>query len=168
MRNIYLIGLPGAGKTSIGRLLAKELQRRFVDTDRLITKKAKQSVPDIFREKGEAAFRQMEHEVLLDLAGRKNRIVATGGGIILNPENILLMRKSGRVIWIKRPPEIIIQSPRIKKRPLLAADANKLFTLYEERKAFYQEAAHLEIDNIENREDTVKTILAALGQTERA
>lgn len=168
MRNIYLIGMPGAGKTSIGRLLAKEIQRRFVDTDRLISKKAGQSVQEIFQGKGEAAFRQLEHEVLLDLAKRRNRVVATGGGIILNEDNIRLMQKSGRVIWLKRPPEVIIQNPRIKKRPLLAAEPNRIFTLYQEREALYQKASQIEIENLENKEETVQAILSALEYRRRA
>lgn len=162
MRNIYLIGLPGAGKTSIGRLLAKEIQRRFVDTDRLIAKRADMDIAAIFQAQGEAAFRRLEHEVLKDLTGRKNRIIATGGGIVLNPENIRLMRKSGRVIWLKRDPNIIIQSPRIKKRPLLAADKNKIFVLQKERGPLYRKAAHIIIENTEDREKTVKAILKAM------
>ncbi len=150
MRNVYLIGMPGAGKTNIGRLLAKEVRRRFIDTDRQIALTAGKAVADIFAERGEEGFRQIEHDVLRQIAGRKNRIVATGGGIVLNRENIRLMRKSGRVIWLKRPLEDILASPRIKKRPLLAADPNRIYTLYAEREALYRKAAHFEIDNIED------------------
>ncbi len=162
MENIYLIGLMGSGKTSIGKVLARKIHRRFVDTDLEVERTLGQTIPEIFASQGEEAFRQAETAALRDLAKRRNRVVSTGGGAVLSKENIELMRSSGKVVWLKRRPELILQGKRIRQRPLLAKDPHKIYDIAAEREAIYAGACHFTVDNNGSREETVAKILASL------
>ncbi|MEG1496135.1 MAG: shikimate kinase [Clostridiales bacterium] len=162
MYNIYLIGLMGSGKTAIGKILAKKIHRRFVDTDGKIEKEYNLPVAKIFANMGEAAFRDIETEVLRDLSKRKNRVVSTGGGAVLRKENIDLMRKSGKVIWLKRRPELILTGTRIHLRPLLAKDPNKIYDIAIEREPLYEAACDFVVINEGDKHKTVADILKKL------
>ncbi len=162
MKNVYLIGLMGSGKTTLGRILAQRVHRKHVDTDDLIETYFSMAIPQVFAEKGEDAFRDGETEVLCRLSKQRNRIVSTGGGIVLREENITLMRNSGTVIWIKRDPKRILQSPRIRKRPLLANDVNAIYSIWEQRQPLYKKACHFVVYNDGDRENTVQELLKIL------
>lgn len=167
MDNIYLIGLMGSGKTVIGRELARKIHRKYIDTDDAVERLLGMTVKEVFAQKGEEAFRQGETQILQDLARRRNRIVSTGGGLVLRCENVELMRKSGRVVWLKRDVELILQGKRIRQRPLLADDPMKIYKIAEERESLYREACHVAVDNNGSREETVKKIMAALNKLEK-
>ncbi len=164
MKNVYLIGMMGAGKTSIGRIVAKKAHCCFVDTDRVIEETAGKTVTEIFESEGEEGFRQRETEVLRRMSKKRNRIVSTGGGIVIREENIELMRKSGTVIWLKRDLNRVIQNPRIRRRPLLAKDVNVIFHLMEEREPFYKKACHFVVYNDQDHMAAVKEILRIMGR----
>ena len=113
--NIVLIGMPASGKTTVGRLLEKKLHRKAYDSDKLIEKTEKRSIPDIFREDGEATFRRMEAEMIRELSGKSGIIIATGGGAILRAESLDNLKKNGRLYFIDRP---LGQLMPTKSRPL--------------------------------------------------
>jgi shikimate kinase len=140
--NIYLIGMMGAGKTTVGQLLAKQLGYRFIDTDDLISKATHQSISDIFATEGEEAFRDIESQVLSQLCAYKKFVIATGGGIILKQMNWSYLRH-GIIIWLNVPVEELLN--RLKEdttRPLLQHPdpLQQLQTLLEKRKSLYAQA----------------------------
>lgn len=159
MKNLYLIGMMGAGKTSIGKMVAQKTHRRFVDTDALIEKNAGMTVAEIFEREGEAGFRVRETIALDLLAKKRNLIVSTGGGVVITPENIRLMKKSGTVIWLKRDLHTIIANPRIRRRPLLRKNENIIFEIMKEREPLYKKACHFVVYNDKNRQKTVDEIM---------
>ena len=99
--NIYLVGMPGSGKSAVGKLLAQRLGRQFVDSDEMVAERAGRSVADIIQHSGEPTFRQLETETLAELAKQTNLVVATGGGTILNDANADMMLKSGLAVHLK-------------------------------------------------------------------
>jgi len=105
--NLFLIGYRCTGKTSVGKILADELSRPFVDTDLLLVTRQKMSIREIVGTHGWEAFRQMEHEVLKGLCTSNGQVVATGGGIVLEDKNVILMKRSGRIVWLKAAPDTI-------------------------------------------------------------
>ncbi len=137
--NLYLIGMMGAGKTTVGRLLAQELGYAFVDTDEVITASAKKSISQIFADEGEAEFRQLESDVLSQVSAYTNLTVATGGGIVLKRENWSYLHH-GLVVWLDAQAELLYE--RLKEdttRPLLQDDHPllKIRHLLEERESLY-------------------------------
>ena len=135
--NIVLIGMPGAGKTTVGRILAQKTGKVFVDTDEEIVKLAGKTIPAIFAELGEAGFRDLEVGVVRDLAGQTGRVIAAGGGTVLREENVRRLRQSGRLMFLDRPLEMLEPS---SERPL-GDTAEKLRRLYAERYPVYRAAA---------------------------
>ena len=105
--NLYLIGMPGSGKTVTGNILAGHLGLHYVDTDDLIVKKAGKPIRDIFAESGEDYFRDLETEALLDVSEQGKQVVATGGGVVLNADNVKIMKEGGRIVWLRATPETI-------------------------------------------------------------
>lgn len=147
--NIYLVGLMGSGKTTIGRILAKRLGLAFMDTDREVEERTGVSIPTIFEIEGEDGFRKRESQVVEDCARMSNWIVATGGGIVLRPENRDNLTKSGFVVYLNVPPHILWERTRSdKNRPLLKVDdpLRKLQQLFAQRDPLYREVADLVID----------------------
>lgn len=140
--NLYLIGMMGAGKTTTGQELAAALGYRFLDTDRLIEQVAGQSVSEIFAQAGEPTFRQLETQVLAELSGYHHLVVATGGGIILEPMNWSYLHH-GLVIWLQVPiPNLVNRLTGDTTRPLLAHPSlsDKLETLAQARNPLYAQA----------------------------
>lgn len=105
--NLFLIGYRCAGKSSVGRILAARLGRSFVDTDSCVVVESGVSIKELVDRRGWAAFRRLEHTVLRQTCAGDRQVVATGGGIVLDPDNIDLMKKSGKVIWLKATVETI-------------------------------------------------------------
>ncbi len=140
--NLYLVGMMGAGKTTIGRLLGQHLDYRFFDTDAVIEQAATQPITQIFAESGEAAFRQLETQVLAQLSPYTRLVIATGGGIVLKRENWSYLRH-GVVVWLDVPIEQLHQRlQHDTSRPILQ-NANlkeKLQTLSDQRQSLYAQA----------------------------
>jgi shikimate kinase len=163
-RHVVLVGLPGAGKTSVGRRLAKELDRPFADADEQLELTAGQTIPRIFRERGEEAFRQLETEVLTDLLGRSSPIViASGGGTIIHERNRLLMSEHAVVIWLRASAEFLVGRTDPTHRPLLAEDPLAAYARLEtERTGLYAEVADavVDIEPFHTLEDKPKRLVA--------
>jgi shikimate kinase len=137
--NVYLVGMMGAGKTTVGRILARELKYRFFDTDRVISQAANQSITDIFATQGEEAFRELETQVLGQLSAYTNLSVATGGGIVLRPVNWSYLHH-GIVVWLDVPVDKLCDRLRLDTTRPLLGDGDlkfKLETLLKERERFY-------------------------------
>lgn len=146
--HIILIGLTGSGKTTLGRTLAEILKIPFYDIDAEIVKATQQSIDEIFKTKGEASFRSTEAEVLKKYCtSLVPAVIATGGGAVLDPENVSIMKDSGMVIRILRSPEAILSTIDVSTRPLLAKNPEYLHRLAEEREPFYKAAADVTIFN---------------------
>ncbi len=144
--NVFLVGMMGAGKTTIGRLLAKQMNKTFVDSDEEIQKRTGVTIPHIFDVEGEAGFRQRETAVICDLAQRDNQILATGGGAVLSAENRAELSNNGIVVYIKSSVHDLWQRTRHdRNRPLLqtADPYARLKQLYEQRDPLYSEVADL-------------------------
>ncbi len=159
MKNIILIGMPGSGKTSIGKELAKLIDFNFFDCDRAIEELAGKSVMEIFEDKGEEFFRQMETETLKFLLLKSNTIISTGGGVVEKTENIDILRKCGTVIFINRPLENIMGDINTSHRPLLKSGKERLVTIFERRIDLYKDACDIEIENKGSIQAVAKKIL---------
>ena len=119
-KNIYLIGLMGSGKTTLGKILSKKLDKQFYDSDHVIEEKLGVDVPMIFEYEGEAGFREREKDSLKELVSKKNIVLATGGGIILSQSNRDLLSENGIVIYLKsNQKDLIKRMKNDKTRPLL-------------------------------------------------
>jgi shikimate kinase len=139
----------GSGKSSVGRLIARTLQGRFVDTDRLVVDLAGREITEIFATEGEGFFRQQESRALKSLLGQRGLVVATGGGIVTVPGNIATLKELGLVVWLTASEEIIWQRvSRNAKRPLLhTADPRATVReLLAKRSPHYEEAADFKVD----------------------
>jgi shikimate kinase len=148
-QNVFLIGLMGAGKTSIGKLLAHSLSYQFIDSDQEIIKRTGVSIATIFDIEGEAGFRQREKNILEGLVSKKNMVLATGGGIILLNKNRELLKKNGYVIYLKPSLEQLIERLRYDKlRPILREcnPDEKIRLLYDHREPLYTNTAHYIIE----------------------
>ena len=160
--NLYLIGMMGTGKTTVGQRLAKELGYRFFDTDVLIERVAQKSINELFAENGEAFFRDLESQVLGEVSACTRSVIATGGGAVLRPVNWGYLRH-GLIIWLDAPISLLVERlAEDNTRPLLKMDdlSLKLETLLAERKSLYQEAdLQIAIAKNENPEQIVSKIL---------
>ena len=118
--NIILVGMMGTGKTAVGKELAERLGWFFFDTDELIEETAKMSISEIFKNSGEERFREYEREVVRKLAQADKSVIGTGGGTLMNPENMAALKKNGFLVWLKARPKTILQRIReLHSRPLL-------------------------------------------------
>ncbi|HXE41221.1 MAG TPA: shikimate kinase [Azonexus sp.] len=148
-RNIYLIGLMGAGKTTVGRQLAKRLGRTFYDSDHEIVARTGVPIPTIFEIEGEDGFRRREAQAIAELSGEQNIVLATGGGVVLNPENRRRLHETGWVVYLNVPPTLLYERTRHdRNRPLLqvADPLARLEELYATRDPLYRETAHFVVN----------------------
>ena len=161
-RSLYLVGMMGSGKTSTGRPLAERLGYGFVDADAVIEQAAGCSIPDIFDRDGEAGFRSLESQVLSAISQRHSLVVATGGGVVTQPENWGMLH-SGIVIWLDVVPDQLLQRLNADStvRPLLqTADPEAaLNALFNERRPLYAEADLTVVINDETPEAVADGIL---------
>ena len=140
--NLYLVGMMGSGKTTVGKHLANTLNYRFIDTDDVIVQAAGQSINDIFAQQGETAFRELETQILAQVAPYTHTVIATGGGMVIKQENWSYLQ-SGLVVWLNVPiDELVARLSRDKSRPLLQQGDlhHKLTTLLDQRQARYAQA----------------------------
>lgn len=150
-KNIVLIGFMGSGKSTVGRELHQRLGYPLIDMDKMIEESMGKKIAEIFKEEGEAAFRDFETLQLLEITKQtdKRQIISTGGGVVIRPENRSLLRKLGYVVWLSAPEDVIYErTSRTQDRPLLNhMDARERITaMLEEREPWYRETAHLKID----------------------
>ena len=141
MKNIYLIGMMGSGKTTTGQELARLLSLSFIDLDEQIVECTGKSINEIFSKEGESYFRDVESELLIKTSYKTDCVVATGGGIVINPLNRERMKTTGLVIYLKTSVDILWERVKSKKdRPLLhGPDPKKALTnLYSERTPLYE------------------------------
>ena len=142
--NLFLVGLPGAGKSTLGRQLARRLHKQFVDADAELEQRLGVSIPTIFEIEGEAGFRDREEAVLADLTALANIVLSTGGGAVLRPDNRVRLRDNGTVIYLHAEPSTLWGRIRhSRNRPLLqtADPLSRLAELYRQRDALYRETA---------------------------
>lgn len=165
--NIFLVGLMGAGKTTVGRALAKRLNKQFIDSDHEIEARTGASIPLIFEIEGEASFRQREAEVIRDLTAQQGIVLATGGGAVLNAASREYLKSRGTVIYLRASVNSILQrTGHDKNRPLLqTADPRKTIEdLSRTREPFYNEVADIVIDTGRpNVQFLMQSILSQLG-----
>lgn len=171
LRFLCLTGFMGTGKSTVARLLARQISWHYVDLDKRIVERARMGIPEIFRRHGEPAFREMEYEELGRIFGEgieqgKRRVVALGGGTVAQPRSLACLRENGAaLIWLHCPVEELLQRcSRITNRPLLRDEAS-FRKLYAERLPFYEQADYRVESNIEPLR-VVEQILA-LGILER-
>ena len=126
MNNIYLIGMPGCGKSAIGKILSADLKLAYIDADEYLEEKYNTSIPDIFELEGETIFRQKETEVIKELSLNDNTLISTGGGVVVTACNKDIIKNTGLVIFIDCCPETILSNSALDGRPLLK-DKNKIF-----------------------------------------
>jgi shikimate kinase len=157
-RNIVLIGMPGAGKTTVGKMLYEKLDLKFVDVDEFIVEESGKTIPELF-DVGESHFREVERRAVKKLSMGKSSIIATGGGVIKNKENIEELKKQGIIVFIDRPLENIAGDVEISKRPLLREGVQKLYDLYKERYELYKKHSDIHVINDSEIEDVVDKII---------
>jgi shikimate kinase len=144
--NIYLVGMMGAGKTTIGRHLARRLKKRFVDCDHEVEARTGVRIPVIFEIEGEEGFRRRESMVLDEMASERGLVLATGGGVVLNPSNRSRLAETGLVVYLCAPPEeLYARTQHDRNRPLLQVPdpLGKIRELYAARDPLYREVAHI-------------------------
>lgn len=160
--SIYLVGFMGAGKSTVARALGRRLGWRAEDIDDLIEARERRSVATIFAQSGEAYFRQVERQVVADLAGTRDVVVATGGGTFVDADNRATMLAAGAVAWLDVPlAKVVERVPQDGRRPL-AADRTQLEQLYLRRQAAYQ-LAHVRIDATRPLHEVVERLLEWVG-----
>ena len=147
--SIALIGFMGVGKTAVGEMLARKLNKKFVELDSLIERKVGKSIPEIFQQGGEMAFRELEIEVAKEVSEDKNQIIACGGGVVLNKINIDRLKKDSVIVYLTASSGAILKRVSDSdERPLLEV-ANPALTIRELlrfRKPFYERAADITIN----------------------
>lgn len=152
--NVVLVGMAGCGKSTIGKLLAEKLGKEFVDLDEEIEKREKKSISEIFAEKGEAYFREVERKVVADVCVKTGQVIATGGGVVLDERNVEWMKANGKIVWIERDADKLAR----EGRPL-SKDVETVKKLFESRKPIYESIADFKAENNGAIIDCVESIL---------
>ncbi len=155
-KNIVLIGMPGAGKSTLGRILSEKLGRKIVDTDEIIKKKAGIPIPEIFSLYAEDKFRELETEAITEAGKMSGAVIATGGGIVTRKENRYPLKQNSVTVWLKRELSLL----PLDGRPI--SQNNNITELYEKRAPLYEDFADFSVDVSENAEETAEKILEKL------
>lgn len=158
-RNIVLVGMPGCGKSTLARLLAQTLGKEAVDTDAAVEQNAGRSIPDIFAEQGEAAFRRLEAEAVQELGKGAGKVIATGGGAILTEENRNALRQNAVVVFLERQLDTLATNGRP-----LSKSREAIEELYKQRLPLYREVADVTVTVTGTPEETCRRIWEAIGQ----
>ena len=166
--NVYLIGLMGAGKTTVGRMLARRLKLRFVDADVEIEQRCGVKIPTIFDIEGEAGFRVREAQAIAELTAQEGIVLATGGGVVLAPENRRRLAERGIVVYLRaRPEDLYARVRHDRNRPLLAAGdpLARLRELHAQRQPLYEEIADVVVDTgCQSVQALARTLLGKLEE----
>ena len=163
--NIVLIGMPGSGKSTIGKRLAERLGMEFCDIDEYIEKKEGTTISDIFNY-GEEYFREIEKKAVMEVSNMDSRVIATGGGVVLNYCNIRALKENGMIIFINRSLDDIISDVDISGRPLLKKGKEQLSSLYENRIELYKKYCDIQIKNDKGIDQVVDEIIEAIRDVE--
>ena len=155
--NVVLVGMPGSGKSTVGKVLAKELGFDFVDIDELVVEREKRDIPTIFEQSGEQYFRQIESQVIKEVSKKTRTVIATGGGAVKDKQNYFALKSNGTIFWLDRQ----IESLATVGRPL-SKDLSALRQLFEQRKDLYQAFADYKIDNNGKVHQTIKEVIEKL------
>lgn len=158
IQNIVLIGMPGCGKTTIGALLSKTLDKDFVDTDSLIEEETGMSIPAIFEQLGESEFRKIESKVAERVGKGKGQVISTGGGIVLNPQNMEYLSQNGEILFLDRPLKFLAQDGRPLSRSVEAIEK-----MAQERMNLYRDYSDYIISMKEDPQTNIGHILEILG-----
>lgn len=165
--NVFLIGMMGSGKSAVGEVLARRLGYRFFDADIVWERVAQMSIAEFFAQEGESAFRDLESQILGELAAQTRSVIATGGGAVLRRQNWSYLRH-GLIVWLSAPTALLAERLQgDETRPLLKTEdlETKLKTLLEEREALYKEAdLMIQVTAALSPEDVTDQILGALPQ----
>jgi len=149
-RHVVLVGMPGAGKSSVGRRLARELSRPFADADEQLELAAGRTIPQIFRDDGEATFRRLETQTLSELVSRHTPLViAAGGGAVISEENRLLLSEHSIVVWLRGSAEFLVGRTDPTHRPLLVEDPMAAYERLDRERSGHYESVADEIVDIE-------------------
>lgn len=165
--HVVLVGMMGAGKTTVGRHLARRLQWPFLDTDREVERRTGRRVAEIFAEDGEPAFRALESAVVADLAAESEpKVIAAAGGAVLDPVNRAALRRAGIVVWLVAPLGTLLdRTARGTHRPALSEDpAGTLTTMITDRTPLYEELADLTVDSAEPVEVVIEAVIDQLAR----
>jgi shikimate kinase len=168
--NVVLVGFMGAGKSVCGRLLARRLGRCFVETDDMIVSLDGRPIPEIFRQDGEATFRQLEGEAVAALSLKSGDVIATGGGLPCREGRMEALRELGTVVWLRGDlPELLIRAGRAGARPMLSGRTpEEIEALFQARQPYYARA-HLSVDTAGlGIDQVVARLLAALRDSHAA
>ena len=157
--NLVLIGMPGSGKSTVGKILSKMLCMPLVDTDALVEQTAGKTIPELFAQEGESAFRDRETAAARQAAALDNTVIATGGGIILRPENMEARAAPGLIFFRDRDLEDIVGEDHMG-RPLVGKDPDKLRILYTQRIDLYRKYAQYTISDTKTAEEAAARIAA--------
>lgn len=157
-KNIVLIGMPGSGKTTLGKQLASRLGRTFLDADDFVVQLEGKTIADMFAV-SEEYFRDAETRAAQELAKRRGLVVACGGGVIKRDVNIKILKRTGVVIFLDRSPDDIVTDVDVASRPLLKDGKQKVYDLYDERIALYRSAADYTIVNDKKAEEILDELV---------
>jgi shikimate kinase len=162
-KNIVIIGMPGCGKSTIGKILSERLNKSFCDVDKYIEETTKRTIPDIFKS-GESHFRDIEEKAIEEISCNINQVISAGGGVVVRKNNIINFKKNGVIIFINRPLENIISDIDMESRPLLKEGIDKLKKTYENRIHLYKEYSDFEILNDSTLDDVILDIEELIKQ----
>ena len=163
MKNIVLIGMPGCGKTTLGKLLAAKLKMEFYDADDVLEQREPYSIKEFFA-KGEEVFREAEQRTAEFLACKENCVIAAGGGVVKKAASMAAYAKNGIIVFIDRPADAIVNDVEIKTRPLLADGTQRVYELYDERIELYRKYAAYIVKNADSIENVLSQLVKIAGE----
>ncbi|GAA0747205.1 shikimate kinase [Clostridium oceanicum] len=162
-KNIVLIGMPGCGKTSIGKILSEKINLEFYDVDKYIEEMTDELISSLFK-KGEEYFRDAESSAIKEICKKENIVISTGGGVIKREENIKELKEKGKIFFINRPLENIINDIDTDSRPLLKDKKSNLINLYNERYELYKKYSDVIINNNLDLHSVIDNIISNINR----
>ncbi|WP_394886672.1 shikimate kinase [Clostridium butyricum] len=160
---VVIIGMPGSGKTTIGKILGRELDLKFYDMDEYIQERTSKSILELF-ENGEDYFRNIETDMCRELSKEKNVLISTGGGVVKKKENIDVLKKDALIIFLDRPVEKILEDVDVSKRPLLKDGKERVINLYNERYELYKKYADEIVVNDSDMIEVIERLKNVIAQ----
>lgn len=164
-KNIALIGMPGSGKSTLGKILSRKIDMEIIDVDTYIEKEEKKTISEIF-EMGEEYFRDIESKYVNKISDCEGTVICTGGGVIKKEINIKNLKKNSTIVFIDRPLEYIISDVEIDSRPLLKDNKEKIYKLFQERYELYKKYCDIHILNNKDMYMAVEAIIKKLDEIE--